>query len=79
MQLIPVRHKVSSELYVDRVRPLPVIPGHKHILPDRCMSPRCHKAVPVPETAFTPLVEALPQILEGSFLERSRQIEKPYL
>ncbi|GFV00303.1 uncharacterized protein TNCV_2117571 [Trichonephila clavipes] len=27
MQLIPVRHKVSTELYVDRVGPLPVIPG----------------------------------------------------
>ncbi|GFV78662.1 retrovirus-related Pol polyprotein from transposon 17.6 [Trichonephila clavipes] len=26
------------------------------------MSPRCHEAVPVPETASTPLVEALPQI-----------------
>ncbi|GFW49914.1 uncharacterized protein TNCV_2314961 [Trichonephila clavipes] len=47
MQLIPVRHKVSTELYVDRVGPLPVIPGHKHILSDLCMSPRYHESVPM--------------------------------
>ncbi|GFT70189.1 retrovirus-related Pol polyprotein from transposon 412 [Trichonephila clavipes] len=34
LQLIPVRHKVSTELYVDRIGPLPVIPGYKHILSD---------------------------------------------
>ncbi|GFS53554.1 uncharacterized protein TNCV_730161 [Trichonephila clavipes] len=31
------------------------------------MSPRCHEAVPVPETASTPLVEALPQIFRRVF------------
>ncbi|GFV35905.1 uncharacterized protein TNCV_2866641 [Trichonephila clavipes] len=39
VQLIPVRHKVSTELYVDRVGPLPVIPGHKHILSDDRVMP----------------------------------------
>ncbi|GFY00136.1 uncharacterized protein TNCV_1342341 [Trichonephila clavipes] len=66
MQLIPVRHKVSTELYVDRVGPLPVIPGHKHILSDLCMSPRYHESVPMisisqSDIASTPLVEALLQ------------------
>ncbi|GFX55190.1 uncharacterized protein TNCV_1156471 [Trichonephila clavipes] len=66
MQLIPVRHKVSTELYVDRVGPLPVIPRHKHILSDLCMSPRYHESVPMisisqSDIATTPLVEALLQ------------------
>ncbi|GFY33676.1 uncharacterized protein TNCV_4593881 [Trichonephila clavipes] len=66
MQLIPVRHKVSTELYVDRVGPLPVIPGHKHILSDLCMSPRYHESVPMisisqSDIASTPLMEALLQ------------------
>ncbi|GFW32284.1 uncharacterized protein TNCV_674431 [Trichonephila clavipes] len=66
MQLIPVRHKASTELYVDRVGPLPVIPGHKHILSDLCMSPRYHESVPMisisqSDIASTPLVEALLQ------------------
>ncbi|GFW53137.1 uncharacterized protein TNCV_3293841 [Trichonephila clavipes] len=56
MQLIPVRHKVST-----------VIPGHKYILSDLCMSPRYHESVPMisisqSDIASTPLVEALLQI-----------------
>ncbi|GFU40222.1 uncharacterized protein TNCV_3624511 [Trichonephila clavipes] len=66
MQLIPVRHKVSTELYVSRVGPLPVIPGHKHVLSDLSMSPRYHESVPMmsisqSDIASTPLVEALLQ------------------
>ncbi|GFX71368.1 uncharacterized protein TNCV_2453791 [Trichonephila clavipes] len=68
MQLIPVRHKVSTEIYIDTIGPLPIVPiRDKYILPDMCMSPRCHEAVPVPETASTPLVEALPQIFRRVF------------
>ncbi|GFU67721.1 hypothetical protein TNCV_4327751 [Trichonephila clavipes] len=62
MQLVPVRREIFSKLNVNRVGPLPIIPGNKHILPGMSMSPMCHEAVPVPETASTPLVEALPQI-----------------
>ncbi|GFY42543.1 uncharacterized protein TNIN_437701 [Trichonephila inaurata madagascariensis] len=66
MQLIPVRHKISTELYVDRVGPLPIIPGNKYILSDRCMSPRYYESVPMisisqSDIASTPLVEALLQ------------------
>ncbi|GFT33079.1 uncharacterized protein TNCV_4368011 [Trichonephila clavipes] len=80
MQLVPVRREIFSKLNVNRVGPLPIIPGNKHILPGMSMSPRCHEAVPVPETVSIPLVEArCHRLLEGSFLERSGQIEKPYL
>ncbi|GFU49233.1 hypothetical protein TNCV_2675241 [Trichonephila clavipes] len=60
MQLIPVSHKVSTELYIDAIGTLPIVPiRDKYILPDMCMSPRCHEEVPVPEKLSTPLVEAL--------------------
>ncbi|GFV33847.1 uncharacterized protein TNCV_1820341 [Trichonephila clavipes] len=63
MQFISVRHKVSTELYIDAIGPLPIVPiRHKYILPYICMSPMCHEAVPVPEKASTPLVEARLQI-----------------
>ncbi|GFX90039.1 hypothetical protein TNCV_887371 [Trichonephila clavipes] len=39
------------------------------------MSPRCHKAVPVPETASTPLVEALLQICRWVF-PRDIQVDR---
>ncbi|GFY53873.1 uncharacterized protein TNIN_19271 [Trichonephila inaurata madagascariensis] len=60
MQLIPVRHKISTELYVDRVGPLPIIPGNKYILSDRCMSPGYYESVPMisinqSDIASTPL------------------------
>ncbi|GFS69549.1 retrovirus-related Pol polyprotein from transposon 17.6 [Trichonephila clavipes] len=67
MQLVPVRREIFSKLYVNRVEPLPIIPGNKHISPDMSMSPRCHEAVPVPEMASTPLVEASPQIFRRVF------------
>ncbi|GFS40739.1 retrovirus-related Pol polyprotein from transposon 297 [Trichonephila inaurata madagascariensis] len=67
MQLVPVRREIFSKLNVDRVGPLPIIPRNKHILPGMSMSPRCPEAVPVPETASTPLVEALQQILRRVF------------
>ncbi|GFV91539.1 uncharacterized protein TNCV_2384991 [Trichonephila clavipes] len=68
MQLIPVRHKVSTELYIDAIGPLPIVPiRDKYILPDMCMSPRYHEAVPLPEKASTPLVEALLQIFRRVF------------
>ncbi|GFW53212.1 retrovirus-related Pol polyprotein from transposon 17.6 [Trichonephila clavipes] len=60
MQLIPARPKVSTELYIDTIGPLHIVPiRDKYILPDMCMSPRCHEAVPVPE--------ALPQIFRMVF------------
>ncbi|GFU06098.1 retrovirus-related Pol polyprotein from transposon 17.6 [Trichonephila clavipes] len=59
MQLVPVRREIFSKLNVNRVGPLPIIPENKHILSGMSMSPRCHEAVPVPETASTPLVEAM--------------------
>ncbi|GFW56341.1 uncharacterized protein TNCV_2088501 [Trichonephila clavipes] len=65
MQLVPVRREIFSKLNVDRVGPLPIIPGNKHIL--WSMSPRCHETVPVPETASTSLVEALQQIFRRVF------------
>ncbi|GFX95156.1 uncharacterized protein TNCV_4920991 [Trichonephila clavipes] len=67
MQLVPVRREIFSKLNVNRVGPLPIIPENKHILSGMSMSPRCHEAVPVPETASTPLVEALPQIFRKVF------------
>ncbi|GFV66754.1 hypothetical protein TNCV_3624391 [Trichonephila clavipes] len=67
MQLVPVRREIFSKLNVNRVGPLPIIPGNKHILLGMSMSPRCHEAVPVPETTFTPLVETLPQIFRRVF------------
>ncbi|GFW45841.1 retrovirus-related Pol polyprotein from transposon 17.6 [Trichonephila clavipes] len=67
MQLVPVRREIFSKLNVNRVGPLPIIPENKHILSGMSMSPRCHEAVPVPETASTPLVEALPQIFRKIF------------
>ncbi|GFV70941.1 hypothetical protein TNCV_4164881 [Trichonephila clavipes] len=67
MQLVPVRREIFSKLNVNRVGPLPIIPGNKHILPGMSMSPRCHEAVPVPETVSTPFVEALPQIFRRVF------------
>ncbi|GFX08156.1 uncharacterized protein TNCV_4783701 [Trichonephila clavipes] len=81
MQLIPVRHKVSTELYVDRVGPLPVIPGHKHILSDLCMSPRYHESVPMisisqSDVASTPLVEALLQTFRRGFPKEIQTDEK---
>ncbi|GFT02531.1 uncharacterized protein TNCV_1487481 [Trichonephila clavipes] len=81
MQLIPVRHKVITELYVDRIGPLPVIPGHKHILSDLCMSPRYHESVPMisisqSDTAFTPIVEALLQTFRRGFPKEIQMNEK---
>ncbi|GFU35555.1 uncharacterized protein TNCV_4875681 [Trichonephila clavipes] len=67
MQLVPVRREIFSKLNVNRVGLLPIIPGNKHILPGMSMPPRCHEAVPVPKTASTPLVEALPQIFRRVF------------
>ncbi|GFU36010.1 uncharacterized protein TNCV_4191201 [Trichonephila clavipes] len=67
MQLVPVRREIFSKLNVNRVGPLPIIPENKHILSGMSMSPRCHEAVPMPETASTPLVEALPQIFRKDF------------
>ncbi|GFX14083.1 uncharacterized protein TNCV_612881 [Trichonephila clavipes] len=67
VQLVPVRREIFSKLNVNRVGPLPIIPGSKHILPGMSMSLRCHEAVPVPEMASTPLVEALPQIFRRVF------------
>ncbi|GFU47246.1 hypothetical protein TNCV_1299211 [Trichonephila clavipes] len=67
MQLVPVRREIFSKLNVNRVGPLPIIAGKKHISPGISMSPRCHEAVPVPETASTPLVEASPQIFRRVF------------
>ncbi|GFX29268.1 uncharacterized protein TNCV_3218021 [Trichonephila clavipes] len=67
MQLVPVRREIFSKLNVNRVEPLPIIPENKHILSGMSMSLRCHEAVPVPETASTPLVEALPQIFRKVF------------
>ncbi|GFV39426.1 uncharacterized protein TNCV_1231251 [Trichonephila clavipes] len=72
MQLVPVKREIFSKLNVNRVGPLPIIPENKHILSGMSMSPRCHEAVPVPETASTPLVEALPQIFRKVF---SREIQ----
>ncbi|GFY78840.1 hypothetical protein TNIN_161161 [Trichonephila inaurata madagascariensis] len=69
MQLVPVRHEVSTELYIDAIGPLPIAPiRNKHILPDMCMSSRCHEAVP--EKASTPLVEALLQIFRRVFFQK---------
>ncbi|GFV68075.1 uncharacterized protein TNCV_1873571 [Trichonephila clavipes] len=80
MQLIPVRHKVSTELYIDAIGPLPIVPiRDKYILPDMCMSPRCHEAVPVLENSSTPLWRRCYRFLEeGSFLKRFKQMKEPY-
>ncbi|GFY49800.1 uncharacterized protein TNIN_227741 [Trichonephila inaurata madagascariensis] len=64
MQLLPIRY----ELYIDTIGPLPIASiRNKHILSDMCMSSRCHEAVPVPEKASTPLVEALLHIFRRVF------------
>ncbi|GFU49296.1 uncharacterized protein TNCV_4122071 [Trichonephila clavipes] len=80
MQLVPVRREIFSKLNVNRVGPLPIIPEKKHILSGMSMSPRCHEAVPVPETASTPLVEASPQIFRKVFPKVIQaEIEIPHL
>ncbi|GFV82611.1 uncharacterized protein TNCV_1618401 [Trichonephila clavipes] len=77
MQLIPVRHKVSTELYIDAIRPFPIVPiRDKYILPDMCMSPTCHEAVPVPEKTSTPLVEALLQIFRRRVFPKEIQTDE---
>ncbi|GFS52273.1 hypothetical protein TNCV_4850031 [Trichonephila clavipes] len=77
MQFIPVTHKVSTELYIDALGPLPIAPiRDKYILPDMCMSPRCLEAVPVPEKASTPLVEALLQIFRRRLFPKDIQTDE---
>ncbi|GFS51858.1 hypothetical protein TNIN_195551 [Trichonephila inaurata madagascariensis] len=72
MQLVPVRREISK-LNVDRVGTPPIAPiRDKHILPDMCISPRCHEAVLVFEKVFTSLVEALLQIFRRG--ERFKQM-----
>ncbi|GFS53772.1 hypothetical protein TNCV_731551 [Trichonephila clavipes] len=78
MQLIPVRHKVSTELYIDAIGPLPIVAiRNKYILPDMCMSPRCHEAVP--EKASTPLVETLLLIFRRRIFPKEIQTDEETL
>ncbi|GFY67571.1 uncharacterized protein TNIN_408201 [Trichonephila inaurata madagascariensis] len=77
MQLAPIRHEVSTELYIDAIGPLPFAPTRdKYILPDMCMSPKYHETVPMPETAYTPFVEALLQIFRRRVFPKEIQTDE---
>ncbi|GFW03435.1 uncharacterized protein TNCV_1739851 [Trichonephila clavipes] len=67
MQLVPVRREIFSKLNVNRVGSPSYYTRKQTYLSGMSMSPRCHEAVPVPETASTPFVEALPQIFRRVF------------
>ncbi|GFV48105.1 uncharacterized protein TNCV_3027881 [Trichonephila clavipes] len=79
MQLVPVRREIFSKLNVNRVGPLPIIPENKHFY----LACLCHRGAMRQYQCLRrhphPLLRRCHRFLERSFLERSRQIEIPYL
>ncbi|GFX98770.1 uncharacterized protein TNCV_1503461 [Trichonephila clavipes] len=79
MQLIPVRHEVSTELYIDAIGPLPIVPlletniFHLTCVCHRGVMRQCLKRHP------HPLWRRCYRFLEErSFLKRFKQMKVPY-